>query len=119
MAADADGLAGADADADADALADAEGSADSLGLALGFAVRSPPLPSSRALSRIATNTATVAITNTFDQSSRTWTASSDAVGARDGAGAGFRFARAAAAAAPAAAAGVATSSPATSRTARS
>ena len=66
--ADADGLAGADADAlaDAEALADADGSADALGLAEGVAVRRPPLPSSRALRKIATNTATVAITKTFE-----------------------------------------------------
>ena len=56
----------ADALADAEALADADGSADALGLAEGVAVRRPPLPSSRALRKIATNTATVAITKTFE-----------------------------------------------------
>ncbi len=119
--ADADGLAGADADGAAEALADADGSADALGLGVGFAVRNPPLPSSRAFSRIATNTATVTITKTFDQSSRTWTASSDAVGARDGAGAAPAFASRGPRRRqhPRPAAEVATSSPATSRTARS
>ena len=66
--ADAEALAGADSEAEAEAVADGDASADAdaLGLVVGFAVRRPPLPSSSALRRIATNTATVAITNTFE-----------------------------------------------------
>ena len=75
----ADGLAAGDAEAPADALADGAADALGLGLGAGVAVRSPPFPSSNPLSRIAVNTATVAITKAFETSSRTWTAFSDGV----------------------------------------
>lgn len=77
-------------DPDGDALGATLG--DSLGLTLGASVgsgvgvaigrSSPPWPRSRALSMISVNTATVRMTKAFDQSSRTWTATSEGVGAR-------------------------------------
>ena len=73
----------------ADALAD--GAADGLGLGVAIGVNSPPVPNSRPLSRIATKTATAAITKTFETSSRTWTAFSDGVGTWVWAGCAPRF----------------------------
>ena len=74
--ADADGATEAEADADADGLAGAEADADALptptarprrwGWHSASPVRSPPLPSSKALRKIAENTTTTAITKTFE-----------------------------------------------------
>lgn len=79
--ADAEGPALADAEAvgAAEALADGDGDGDGV----GFGDNSPPVPSNSPFSRITTNTPTATMTNTFDTSSRTWTAISDAVGARE------------------------------------
>lgn len=79
--ADAEGPTLADGDAlgKAEALADGEGDGDGV----GFADNSPPVPSSSPFSRITTKTPTAMMTNAFETSSRTWTAISEAVGARE------------------------------------